>query len=164
MDAGSENGARLQLLLDLLEKKTTELAQILGICENQEALLQIYSQGEYSEMIVEMGREKQGLVDDILAGDSLFQKTFEEFAGFEDAAAQHPGMLNQLQKAVMNVTELDTRIRLCEQRNNALLKAQRQQTQLSEKNISQAGKEQLIDKYKQMGKKNLGYKANIPLE
>lgn len=145
--------AGLGLLLDLLKRKEGTLGQVLNICENQEALLQSYDQGSYSEMIIEMGKEKQHLIDEVLTGDSFFQKTFEEHKGALERHEEHRVVLGELQKIIIRVTELDTKIRLCEQRNQELLKQQRLKTQdTAPRQVSTAEKNKLITRYKSLDK------------
>ena len=142
----------LRLMQDLLDKKAAALKQILGITENQEALLGAYDQEDFRDMIIEMGKQKQLLIDEVLSGDEFFQKTFEEYKAALDDPQAYRGILAGLQETIMQVTELDARIRLCEQRNQALLQYQRQTSSGPSRTANEAQKQQLLGRYKSLDK------------
>ena len=146
------NVAKLNILLDLIRKKKVLLAQILTICENQEAVLAAERSAEHDRLFIGMGHEKQLLVDEVVATDTLFQKMFDEIGSdFQVVAEEHKDMIQSLQELVMGVTELDTNIRLTENRN--LESIARTRSHQPPRSVNEVSKQQLLKQYKSHDKK-----------
>lgn len=148
MDA---NAVKLKILLDLIGKKKGLLSQILVICENQEALLAAERSEEYDKLFIDMGSEKQLLVNDVTDTDTFFQKIFSELGeDFERISNENKDVIKSLQEHVMTVTELDAKIRLTEGRNRD--KIARTRAMPGQRDISEALKRQLLEHYRHHGK------------
>ena len=146
------NVSKLNILLDLISKKRGLLVQILTICENQEAILSAERNEEYDKLFIGMGNEKQLLVDEVVATDAMFQKMFDEFGDdFQNLGDSGKDVIRSLQELVMNVTELDAKIRLTENRN--LDRIAQERVNPPKPSITEASKKQLLKQYKSHNKK-----------
>ena len=146
------NVAKLNILLDLIGKKRGLLVQILTICENQEAILSAERNEEYDRLFIGMGNEKQLLVDEVVATDALFQKMFDELGDdFQSLCESSKDVIRNIQELVMSVTELDTKIRLTENRN--LDRIAQERVNPPQRSITEASKQQLLKQYKSHNKK-----------
>ena len=146
------NVAKLNILLDLIAKKRGFLVQILTICENQEAILSAERNEEYDKLFIGMGDEKQLLVDEVVATDNLFQKMFDELGeDFQHIGDSNKDVIRNLQQHIMDVTELDAKIRLTENRN--LERIAQTRVNPPQRSVTEASKKQLLKLYKSHDKK-----------
>ena len=149
MQSGAAN---LNILLDLIGKKRGLLVQILTICENQEAILSAERSQEYDKLFIGMGNEKQLLVDEVVATDTLFQKLFDGLGeDFRPLGDSDKDMVRNLQDLVMAVTELDAKIRLTESRN--LERIAQTRVTPPQRSVTEASRRQLLEQYKSHDKK-----------
>ncbi|MCL2851895.1 MAG: hypothetical protein FWE20_02500 [Defluviitaleaceae bacterium] len=146
------NISKLNILLDLIVKKKGLLTQILTICENQEAILSAERNEEYDKLFIGMGAEKQVLVDEVVATDALFQKMFDEIGSdFNLVGNENKNVIRGLQDQIMTVTELDTKIRLTENRNLERIASVR--AKQPQRSVNEVSKQQLLKQYKSHDKK-----------
>lgn len=112
---------KLNILYDALIKKEDALSQILAITENQAALLaEDHNGAEAAAFFKEMNVEKQRLIDTVLDGDGVFERIFGSLGGeFDERAAYFKPLVKRLQDKIKDVVDLDVKIRLQEDRNNA---------------------------------------------
>lgn len=112
-----ELAVQLKLLMDILAKKLNILQEILSITENQGILLK--STPENRELFMDMFDEKQVRIDNILAGDEIFNKIFMPL--MEQVKVQkssYKSYIADMQRLVKSVMDLEIRIRLEERNNN----------------------------------------------
>ncbi|MCL2616597.1 MAG: hypothetical protein FWD96_03000 [Defluviitaleaceae bacterium] len=149
------NDVKLRVLLDLIGKKKALLTQILTICENQESILSAERNEELDRMFIEMGNEKQALVDEVIATDNFFQKVFDELGeNFERTGEDNKDVIKLMQSHIMGVTELDTKIRLAENRN--VERITRTRAQPVKPSVNQVSKQHLLKQYKSHDKHKRG--------
>ena len=112
---------KLTLLQDILDKKHGALVVVLNISENQETLYLSLPSDEREAFLVEMGKEKQKQIDDVLACDEVFQSIFDSIADeFEEKSVEHEEKIRELQFSINEVLELDTKIRAQEEKVEAI--------------------------------------------
>lgn len=115
---------RLNILADILDRKSEALTQILNICENQYLLFCGTPSSERSEFLKQMNVEKQHLIDRVIECDDVFQNMFDGMREqFEKEAENHLELVRRLQGKIKSVTELDVKIRAQEGKNKAVIKA-----------------------------------------
>jgi hypothetical protein len=116
--------AQLNILADGLNKKEQALREIVNITENQGTVIESgLSAEETRAFLTQMNREKQQLIKTVLQCDSMFETVLKEAGPALDAApdASKP-QVAELQKRIRRVMDLDVRIRVYEEKNNALQK------------------------------------------
>lgn len=117
-----EFGLKLNLLADILDKKTKALEQILNITENQRIVLEQPSDEGMIAMFNEMALEKQKHVDVVLNADTFFQSVFNDIKqNFDELAQSYLDKIKELQDRIRRVMDLDVAIRVREERNKELL-------------------------------------------
>ncbi len=107
----------LNLLVDIIEKKRNNLEQILNITLNQHELI---GKNDGYELFVEMNREKQHLIDDILALDNVFQRKFDLIAhnfNSKVVSEAYYKKISLIQDCIKIVLRLDNDIRVQEEKN-----------------------------------------------
>jgi len=107
---------KINILQDILDKKRALMEQILNICENTEQIFNApQERNQHKEILQEMGLEKQALIDKILEYDEIFQKIFDDIRpDFELNFEKYPKQIERLQLAIKEVFELDSKIRIRE--------------------------------------------------
>jgi len=124
LDEQREFETKLAILGDILAKKQEALETILNICENQESLYASSSIHERRDFLLEMGKEKQIYIDQVLHCDDAFQAIFEPLsATFPDKGQNYPDQVKGLQEAIQRVLEIDVKIRVQEERTKISAKA-----------------------------------------
>ena len=111
---------KLNLLQEVLDKKHAALAAVLTICENQEQLHLAPPSDARREFLLEMGKEKQRLIEEVMTCDEVFQRLFDSIADvFEENSRAHTQAARKLQESISDVIELDVKIRAQEQKSRA---------------------------------------------
>ena len=146
---------KLSILSQCLEKKEGALSQILAITENQSTLLAVENADESIHAIFrEMNREKQVLIDTVIACDKVFEKMFSELGeDFAGRAQPYKASVAALQALIRRVMDIDVKIRLQENANKSLS----QHTALPQKPIIKglkADRKTLAREYGKNAKKN----------
>ena len=115
---------RLNLLLDGLIKKEHSLLEIVSITENQGTVLESgLPPDDARAFIVQMNREKQVFIQEVLRCDSMFETVLKEIGAELDANQDlYVEEVRQLQTYIKRVMDLDVKIRVCEDRNEELMK------------------------------------------
>ncbi len=115
---------RLNILADGLEKKEHALREIVNITENQSTVLQSdLSETEAHAFIVQMNREKQQFIKQVIQCDNMFESILKEAGPALDAAQEsYKPQVAELQTRIRRVMDLDVKIRVYEEKNNALMK------------------------------------------
>jgi hypothetical protein len=118
--------AQLNILADGLNKKEQALSEIVNITENQGTVIESgLSAEETRAFLTQMNREKQQLIKTVLQCDSMFETVLKEAGPALDAAPDaYKPQVAELQKRIRRVMDLDVRIRVYEEKNNALQKGQ----------------------------------------
>lgn len=114
---------QLKVLFEILVKKKQALTQILSISENQETiLLSKMESSEISSFFVAMNSEKQDLIEEVIKSDDLFQSIFDGIKDvFEEKAKEYKDKITSLQSEIKVLIEMDTKIRLQEEKNKSHL-------------------------------------------
>lgn len=138
---------KLKLLIDAASKKAKLLEQIYNITYNQETLcLSDISEAEKAVLIKEAVDEKQKIIDKIAGIDNAFISSFESFGGqLNKNKDKYKDELLALQDMIREVTDIDVKIRVMEERNR-----RRFSSTLSTPKISglKASREYMIKQYK----------------
>jgi len=114
---------KLALLQEIIDKKRAALQAILAICENQEQIYLAPPSETKREFLIEMGKEKQKQIDEIITCDAVFQRVFDEVgADFEEKSKPYAEQARKLQSDIKEVLELDVKIRAQEQKNMPLVR------------------------------------------
>ncbi len=120
---------KLNLLRDLLQKKKAFLMQILSITENQESILVAEFEIAKSDvtavdgMFSQMNDEKQKLIDELIHSDRFFDKVFKEISPeFEMRAPSYKPIIFIIQDLIRQVTDLDVKVRVQEQKNKLAIR------------------------------------------
>jgi len=146
---------KLSLLLEILDKKQAALNDVLNISENQETLYLSPPSEERREFLVEMGREKQKQIDEVLACDEVFQRLFDSIADeFMEKRDQHKEKVRLLQTRINDVLELDVKIRAQEEKGKTLVNASFGQKPAGQQDINPANTNYIISKYKEASRNN----------
>jgi len=119
---------KLRVLLEMLNKKRAALTQIEVITENQENILlsPLAAAEEGAELFGGLNAEKQKLIELVLEADRLFQHMFDEMKDeFELRAADFKDEIQSLKDSIKEIIELDSRIRVREEKNRMLLEKTR---------------------------------------
>jgi len=145
----------LRLLFDILVKKKQALTQILTISENQETVLLSKMQPEeISAFFIAMNGEKQSLIESVINSDNLFQDIFGQIKDvFDEKAAEYKEDIANLQAEIKLLIEMDTRIRLQEEKNKSHLA--RMNKNAKKIDLSQAAKDYVIKQYGKNANKEL---------
>lgn len=138
---------QLKVLFDILVKKKQALSQILSISENQETILiSKMESAEISNFFIAMNDEKQGLIDEVIKSDDLFQNIFEGIKDvFEEKAKEYKTEVANLQSEIKVLIEMDTKIRLQEEKNKSHLA--RINKTANKIDLSKTAKEYIIKQY-----------------
>ncbi|MCL2753556.1 MAG: hypothetical protein FWE44_05360 [Defluviitaleaceae bacterium] len=108
---------KLAILEDILSKKRQALLTILNICENQETLYSTPATNERREFLLEMGKQKQMKIDEVLTCDQMFQQIFDSIGDvFESKGQDFPDSVIALQDGIKELLEIDVKIRAQEEK------------------------------------------------
>jgi hypothetical protein len=113
---------QLNILADGLDKKEQALSEIVNITENQGTVLQSgLPEEETRAFLTQMNREKQQFIKTVIACDYMFEAVLKEAGPALDAAPEsYKPQVAELQKRIRRVMDLDVKIRVYEEKNNAL--------------------------------------------
>jgi hypothetical protein len=113
---------QLNILADGLNKKEQALGEIVNITENQGTVLQSgLPEEETRAFLSQMNREKQQYIKTVIACDNMFEAVLKEAGPALDAAPEaYKPQVAELQKRIRRVMDLDVKIRVYEEKNNAL--------------------------------------------
>ena len=143
---------KLALLQEILNKKHEALSNILNISENQEMLYLSPPSDERREFLMEMGKEKQKQIDEVLACDEVFQSIFDSIAdGFEEKGNNYKEKVQELQLSINKVLELDVKIRAQEEKGKVIANANFGK-QVGQTNINPANTSYILSKYRAAAK------------
>ena len=139
--------AQLNILNEILVKKKRFLTQVLTISENQETiLLSKLEPEEISAYFVAMNGEKQGLIEEVIGTDDVFQSVFDGIRDiFDENAPLFKADIGALQAEIKELIEMDTQIRLQEEKNKSHLARINKTTVKID--LSQAAKDYVIKQY-----------------
>ncbi|MDR2182671.1 MAG: hypothetical protein LBE55_00695 [Clostridiales bacterium] len=148
---------KLALLQEILDKKQAALTDVLNISENQETLYLSPPSSQRREFLLEMGKQKQVQIDDVLACDEVFQRIFDsiadEFAQKKDEFAHE---IRRLQDSINAVLQLDVKIRAQEEKGKALAAAsfgrKAKAKAVGQGEINPANVNYILHKYKEASK------------
>jgi len=159
MSHHDEFETKLALLQEVLDKKQVALTMVLNISENQETLYLSPASDERREFLLEMGKEKQKQIDDVLACDEVFQRIFDSIANeFEEKKTSYVEQVRQMQHGINAVLELDVKIRAQEEKSKVLAAESFGQTQriAGQTNINPANTNYILERYKEASKNRNG--------
>ena len=151
----SEISFKIKFLSDILDKKAELLKQIYNITENQEFFEKTLN-GEDSEILLrEAIKEKQKIIEEVIAADNTFMKVFGEFKGkLNRNQDKFRTEIKKMQEKIRAVSDVDFKIRAKEQRAKHGIQAP---FAVSAKKIKtlKASKRYILDKYKKNSEKKL---------
>jgi len=140
---------KLALLQEILNKKQVALFSILNISENQETLYLSPPSEERREFLLEMGKEKQKQIDDVLACDEVFQRIFDSIAEeFTEKKDEYTEKIRRLQFSINEVLELDVKIRAQEEKGKAIVSENFAKKPAVQSDINPANTSYILSKYK----------------
>ena len=143
---------KLAILQEVLDKKQEALTDILNISENQEMLYLSPPSEERREFLIEMGKEKQRQVDEVLACDEVFQRIFDSIADdFAEKSGDCKEKVARLQISINAVLELDVKIRAQEEKGKAIAITSFGK-QSSQNDINPANTNYILDRYREASK------------
>ena len=143
---------KLTLLQEILDKKHAALTDVLNISENQETLYLSPPSDERREFLIEIGKEKQKQIDEVLACDEVFQRIFDSIADeFAIKSGDYKEKVQRLQTSINEILKLDVKIRAQEEKGKALANASFGQ-QSGQANINSASTNYILDKYREASK------------
>jgi SMC interacting uncharacterized protein involved in chromosome segregation len=113
---------QLNILADGLNKKEQALREIVNITENQGTVIESgLTADETRAFLTQMNREKQQLIKTVIQCDNMFEAVLKEAGPALDAAPDaYKPQVAELQKRIRRVMDLDVKIRVYEEKNNAL--------------------------------------------
>lgn len=136
----------INVMLDLLSRKKSILAQIYNITDNQANLL--LSGQDSPEMNVffnAMSDEKQKIIDEVVSLDDTFQAKFDECKDAFEAQAQfYKPLVELLQQQIREIMDLDANIRWLEESNRMLADRKKPHTKIKALKVS---KSHLLSEY-----------------
>ncbi len=139
---------KIKFLTDILERKYKLLGQIYNIMENQEFFEKTLN-GEDKEILLgEAIKEKQKIIEEVIAADNTFMKVFGEFKGdLNRNQEKFKPEIRKMQEKIRLVADMDFKIRAKEQRAK---KGVRVLPSVPSKKIKtlKASKSYILDKYK----------------
>ena len=143
---------KLALLQEILNKKQAALTIVLNISENQETLYLSPPSEERREFLMEMGKEKQSQIDEVMACDEIFQSIFDSIADeFAIKSGDYKEKVGRLQASINEVLELDVKIRAQEEKGKIAASASFGQKS-SQTDINPANVNYILDKYREASK------------
>ena len=102
---------KLNILEEILNKKNQAMTSILNICDNLETVFSSYF-SENKSIVMELGKEKQNFIDEVLECDRVFQGIFDSLVPeFNEKAMDYKEKIKNIQKLIEIVTEKDVKIR-----------------------------------------------------
>ena len=143
---------KLALLQEVLDKKRAALTIVLNISENQETLYLSPPSDERREFLMEMGKEKQAQIDEVLICDEVFQRIFDSIADeFKENSETYAEKIRQLQFSINEVLELDVKIRAQEEKGKAAANKSFSR-QSAQANINPANTSYILEQYRAASK------------
>ncbi len=145
----------LKLLLDLAEKKKTHLEQILNITLNQREMLGVGKEGS-NNLFMDMNKEKQKLIDEILALDNVFQRKFDLIAHNFDSkvvAQTYKEEIILLKDYKKIILRIDNDIRVEEEKSTKKMRENKENA-LNKNKIKENRTNEVINLYKSNSGKN----------
>ncbi len=133
----------LNLLVDIIIKKKKCLEQILNITINQKELI---NTKDGKLLFIEMNREKQKLIDEVLSLDNVFKRKFDLIShNFEsDIVNQtYRNKIKVMQDNTASILRLDSEIRNQERKNTEALEKNK-----ANKKVNENKANELINTYK----------------
>ncbi|MDR2167384.1 MAG: hypothetical protein LBE35_05995 [Clostridiales bacterium] len=152
MEQNEQFETKLNILADILAQKREALLAILAISENQENLYNSPATNERRGFLLEMGKQKQVHIDEVLTCDEVFQGIFGSISGiFEQMGKTYPGQVKALQRAIGEVLELDIKIRAQEEKTKSVARVAwgtLGKAEAAAKEPTAAGKNYLLEQYR----------------
>jgi len=149
----SEISHKINLLRDILDRKFEYLRQIYNITENQEMFEKTLNGDDKKILLGEAVKEKQKIIESVIAADNLFLKLFSEFRGQLNENQQffHDEIL-QLQQKIRKIADMDFKIRAKELYAKQGVSVQK--NVFSEKiKVPKTSKNYILEKYRDNTKK-----------
>ena len=139
---------KMRFLTDILERKLDFLKQIYGITENQELFEKTMSGEDREVLLREAVREKQKIIDELIAADNTFIRVFGEFKGeLNRNRDKFKDDIKIMQEKIRLVSDMDFKIRAKEMRAKQGIKVQNNVFQEKIKTLK-SSKSYIINKYK----------------
>lgn len=145
---------KINFLLELLTKKEELLNQIYNITENQEIFEKTLTNSDKEILLNEAVKEKQKIIEEVIAADNTFMKVFGEFKGeLNRRQNEFRPEIKKMQDKIRAVSSIDFKIRAKEQHAKQGIKVQN--TVLSKKiKTLKSSKNYILNKYRENSKRN----------
>jgi len=143
---------KLALLQEILDKKHAALVGVLNISENQETLYLSPPSQERREFLMEMGKEKQRQIDEVMTYDEVFQRVYDSIAEeFAEKGAAYKERVRKLQSSINEVLQLDVKIRAQEEKGKIAASVNFAQKS-SQADVNPANTNYILSRYKEASK------------
>ena len=153
LDENKQFETKLTLLQEILDKKMAALTAILNISENQENLYLSPPSETRREFLLEMGKQKQKQIDEVLTCDEVFQRLFDSIAPhFEQNSKNYRESIQKLQNSIKAVIETDVKIRAQEEKSKSIAKGSFGLPASKESNINPANTGYILSQYRSHNK------------
>lgn len=115
---------KMDLLIDVLNKKAKLLDNILNITINQQTLLKNSSNTmDMKNLYLEMNIEKQNLIDNTIKSDTVFNSIFENISTkLKHYSDEYKEKFKVMQSLIKIITNIDCKIRVLESQNSQIKK------------------------------------------
>lgn len=112
---------KLNILMDVTDKKLELLNSVYSITENQETILKTEELPDKNSFLNESVDEKQKLIDEIITSDEVFQSMYDEIKDeLKSRTKEYSDFIFNLQIKVKEAIDLDVKIRVKEKYNSDL--------------------------------------------
>ncbi len=113
----SEISFKMRFLMEVLERKLKALEEIYNITENQEFFEKTLFGEDKDILLQEAIKEKQKIIDEVIAADNTFMKVFGEFKGdLNRNKDKFKDDIKKMQDKIRKVSDIDFKIRAKELR------------------------------------------------
>ena len=143
---------KIKILTDNLDRKKELLKQIEAITEKQEMFFTKLKGEDRNYMIGEAVKEKQKIIDELMKIDEVFLSTFESFKGeLNENRDIYAIEIERMKKKIKEVTDIDVRIRVREERNRRIFSEVRLENQPKIKGLK-ASRDYILKQYEKNSK------------
>ncbi|MBR1738462.1 MAG: hypothetical protein IJ736_15895 [Firmicutes bacterium] len=143
---------KIKILTDNLDRKKELLKQIEAITEKQEMFFTTLKGEDRNYMLEQAVNEKQKIIDELMKIDEAFLSTFKTFNGeLNENRDIYAAEIEKMKKKIKEVTDIDVRIRVREERNRRIFTEVRLENQNQIKGLK-ASKDYILKQYEKNSK------------
>jgi len=146
---------KMKFLSDILDRKAELLKQIYNIMENQEFFEKTLNSEDSEILIKEAVKEKQKIIEEVIAADNTFMRVFGEFKGaLNRNRDKFRPEIKKMQEKIRTVSDIDFKIRAKELRVKQGIQVLKGVPAKKIKTLK-ASKHYILDKYRKNAEKKL---------